>query len=340
MSQRVVVAFLCLSLSVSSPALAVNGDGSDGGRSSAADHSVCASLHGGAFGLCVAFCIAQKCHLDDSKQSCQVLRRNFRRLTGSPFFPCEVEAPPTDTPTAAPTDTASPTATVTATDTPEPAATDTPEPEATATFTPIFTATATVEPTATETPEPAPTDTMEPEATATFTPIFTATPTNAPEGFAEEITSTGLRFTRRGRVFIAHLTGDEEVPPVDTQAQGQTSFRLAKDGEKLRFKLNVARIEGLTQAHIHCGPAGVNGPVTVFLFGFEPAGVTVNGRLATGRITDAEVIPLSDSAACPGGISDLRDLIARTRAGLTYVNVHTLANPGGEIRGQLKAPGS
>jgi len=52
------------------------------------------------------------------------------------------------------------------------------------------------------------------------------------------------------------------------------------------------------------------------------------------------VIPLADSANCPGGIADLQELLAQMRAGQTYVNVHTLANPGGEIRGQVEAPGS
>jgi hypothetical protein len=143
-----------------------------------------------------------------------------------------------------------------------------------------------------------------------------------------------------GRIFVTHLTGDEEVPPVDTQSQGQALFRLSSDGEELHFKLNVANIEGVTQAHIHCGAAGVNGSVTVFLFGLEPGGVSVNGRLSAGTITDASIIPLADSATCPGGIADLDDLLAQIRAGLAYVNVHTLAHPGGEIRGQLEAPGS
>jgi hypothetical protein len=143
-----------------------------------------------------------------------------------------------------------------------------------------------------------------------------------------------------GRIFVTHLTGDEEVPPVDTQAQGQVLFRLSSDGDELHFNLTVANIEGITQAHIHCGAAGVNGPVTVFLFGLEPGGVSLNGRLSTGTITAASVIPRPDSAECPGGIADLDDVLAKIRAGQAYVNVHTLAHPGGEIRGQLETPGS
>lgn len=49
----------------------------------------CGELEGNAFGLCNAFCNAQACHLDPDQPSCDVLRRNFERETGSAVFPCE-----------------------------------------------------------------------------------------------------------------------------------------------------------------------------------------------------------------------------------------------------------
>jgi hypothetical protein len=42
------------------------------------------------------------------------------------------------------------------------------------------------------------------------------------------------------------------------------------DLSELEFQLVVSRLDGVTQAHIHCGPAGANGPISVFLFGFVP----------------------------------------------------------------------
>jgi CHRD domain-containing protein len=144
---------------------------------------------------------------------------------------------------------------------------------------------------------------------------------------------------RESKNFGAHLRGGAEVPPVDTKARGNSIFGLSKSGDALRFKLIVANIEGVTQAHIHCGAAGVNGPVVVFLFGPDPAGVTVNGVLAKGTITNADVIPAPDSSACPGGLANFDELIAKMRAGDAYVNVHTIANPGGEIRGQIRERG-
>ena len=138
------------------------------------------------------------------------------------------------------------------------------------------------------------------------------------------------------RNFSAHLTGGNEIPATGSAAQGQTNFKLNKDGDSMTFKLNVANIEDVTMAHIHCGTPEVNGPITVFLFGPMMEGVDVNGTLSEGTITAENVLPLPDSAACPGGIADFDDLLAKMRSGGAYVNVHTLANPGGEIRGTIR----
>lgn len=82
------------------------------------------------------------------------------------------------------------------------------------------------------------------------------------------------------------------------------------------------------QAHIHLGAPGSNGGVVVFLFGPEPAGIDVNGTLATGTITADDLI----NALAGQPLSSLIDAI---ESGGAYVNVHTLAHPSGEIRGQL-----
>ncbi|HEX9676253.1 MAG TPA: CHRD domain-containing protein [Anaerolineales bacterium] len=137
------------------------------------------------------------------------------------------------------------------------------------------------------------------------------------------------------RNFRAHLAGRNEVPPVSTNAQGQAIFKLSQDGTSLSFKLIVANIEDVTQAHIHCGAAGVNGPVVVFLYGLGPT-VSPDGVLSEGVITQSNVIAADDSAACPDGLADFEELIAKMRSGNTYANVHTIVNPGGEVRGQIR----
>jgi hypothetical protein len=138
------------------------------------------------------------------------------------------------------------------------------------------------------------------------------------------------------RNYTASLKGRNEVPAVDSNGQGQAIFHLNEDGTALSYKLIVANIDNVTQSHIHCGTEGVNGPVVAFLFHLMPAGVTVNGVLAEGTITAADIIPRPDSPACPGGIASLADLLAKIESGQTYVNVHTLAWPGGEIRGPIE----
>lgn len=132
-----------------------------------------------------------------------------------------------------------------------------------------------------------------------------------------------------GKRWVAPLSGSQEVPAVETKGTGVAKFKLSKDGESISYKINVANVDDVTQAHIHIAPAGSNGPVAVFLFGFVTGGVTVNGTLVEGTIAADDLIgPLA------GGTLDT--LAAELEAGNAYVNVHTVANPPGEIRGQIK----
>jgi len=139
----------------------------------------------------------------------------------------------------------------------------------------------------------------------------------------------GDPLAKSGRNFVAHLSGGQEVPPAVTGGQGQAIFKLSPDGLSLSYKLIVANIADVTQSHIHLAPAGVNGPVVAFLFGFVPGGVTVNGILAEGTITAANLVgPLAGQP--------LSALLEEMNNGGAYVNVHTLSYPGGEIRGQIQ----
>jgi hypothetical protein len=134
------------------------------------------------------------------------------------------------------------------------------------------------------------------------------------------------------RNFTAHLTGEAEVGAVDTRATGQAVFQLSADGTELHYRLIVANIQDVLQAHIHLAPAGENGAVVAFLYPSAPPAELIPGRsagvLQTGTITSADLIgPLAGMT--------LEDLLAAMRAGDTYVNVHTTADPGGHIRGQI-----
>lgn len=134
------------------------------------------------------------------------------------------------------------------------------------------------------------------------------------------------------RNFNTHATGSEEVPANTSKAQGQANFQLSADGTELRYRLLVANIHNVTQAHIHIRPAGANGPVVVWLYPSSPPQQLIPGRtqgvLGEGVITDANVVGILAGTGVAG-------LLEQIRAGNAYVNVHTLQYPPGEIRGQL-----
>lgn len=133
--------------------------------------------------------------------------------------------------------------------------------------------------------------------------------------------------------FRAHLTGDAEVPPNDSRATGQAMFTFSADGTTLDYRLVVANIQDVTMAHIHMAPVGENGPVVAWLYPDAPPPQLIPGRtqgiLATGTIDDADLMgPLAGMTVA--------ELMAAIAAGDAYVNVHTNALPGGEVRGQIR----
>ncbi len=146
------------------------------------------------------------------------------------------------------------------------------------------------------------------------------------------LATTGIALAAGGN-FRTHLSGANEIPTaVLTSAQGQAIFQLSKDGAELSYRLIVSNIENVTQAHIHLAPAGVNGPVVVWLYPPQSPAQLIPGRhdgvLATGVIRDQNLVgPLTGQS--------VDDLVAAIQAGNAYVNVHTTPNPTGEVRGQI-----
>ena len=133
--------------------------------------------------------------------------------------------------------------------------------------------------------------------------------------------------------FRTHLSGGEEVPVRDTQAQGQAIFQTGPAGGDISYKLIVANIDNVTQAHIHMAAAGVNGAIVAWLYPAAPPAMLIEGPsdgvLAEGMLSAASLVgPLAGQP-----LSALLDAI---RAGNAYVNVHTTQFPPGEIRGQIR----
>lgn len=137
--------------------------------------------------------------------------------------------------------------------------------------------------------------------------------------------AAGAALAASGGKFEAGLTGGGEVPAVETAATGEADFEL-KDGV-LEYELEAADIENVTVGHIHLGPADGVGPPVVDLISQEACEFEEDEVECEGSITGADL-------AGPLAGRSLDDLLAEMRRGNTYTNVHTVRNPGGEIRGQ------
>ena len=142
------------------------------------------------------------------------------------------------------------------------------------------------------------------------------------------------------------LTGYEEVAPVSTTGGGEFRAVINKDESAIQWVLSYSDLEGaVQQSHIHFGQAGVNGGISVFLctnLGNGPAGTqpcpappaTISGTIVAADVSPN--IPATAAARTQGlNTGEIDELIAAMRAGATYVNVHSTAWPGGEIRSQI-----
>jgi CHRD domain-containing protein len=130
--------------------------------------------------------------------------------------------------------------------------------------------------------------------------------------FAILVISTGCSTTaaEKNQGMKIKLAGDQEVPPVKTAASGGGTILISSD-KSVSGSVTTTGVEG-TAAHIHEGPAGKNGPI---------------------------IIPLTKGAdntwSVPAGAKLTDAQYASYQAGNLYVNVHSAANKGGEIRAQL-----
>ncbi len=109
----------------------------------------------------------------------------------------------------------------------------------------------------------------------------------------------------------ADLKATNEVPPTDSKGSGSVTATFDTASKQLAWKGTVSGLTGpATAAHFHAGESGKNGAVVVPI-----AGADKGSFEGTATLTDAQAADLMD--------------------GRWYVNVHTAANKGGEIRGQV-----
>jgi CHRD domain len=151
-------------------------------------------------------------------------------------------------------------------------------------------------------------------------------------GGPQTVGAESAHFAASAHNLGTHLRGDEEVPARDTAAQGQAIFHVNEDGTVISYKLIVANIENVTQAHIHLAPAGANGGVVAWLYPAAPPSQLIPGR-SQGTLKEGEITASSLVGALSG--QPLSALLSAMRNGGAYVNVHTSQFPPGEIRGQI-----
>jgi len=108
----------------------------------------------------------------------------------------------------------------------------------------------------------------------------------------------------------ATLNANSEVPPNSSKGTGTVTATYDTASKKLSWKGNYSGLSGpATAAHFHSGETGKNGAVAV------PIVPNTSPFEGSATLTDAQT--------------------AELLAGRWYVNVHTEANKGGEIRGQV-----
>lgn len=114
-------------------------------------------------------------------------------------------------------------------------------------------------------------------------------------------------------LLFTELSGEQEVPVVDTNADGFAAVTLDEAGSLMTLHVTTSGLDDATDAHLHNAFAGLSGPVEIGL-------MQDGSNLAHWLVEEAALSAAQLDALLAGG---------------TYVNVHSPANPPGEIRGQV-----
>ena len=129
--------------------------------------------------------------------------------------------------------------------------------------------------------------------------------------------------------WTATLTGAQEIPVVVTGAVGTATLTWNTTTKTGTYRVDVYNMPvGTTASHIHVGPVGGGGPVVINFT--VPAGGISNDFGLSGTFACSDVV-----ARPAQGINSCEDFEQAILLDNAYVNVHSTANPGGEIRGQI-----
>jgi hypothetical protein len=128
---------------------------------------------------------------------------------------------------------------------------------------------------------------------------------------------------------FAILSPGSETPALLSGAVGTADVLVDVGARELSMTVRVFNLPTVSTAgHIHVGPEGVAGPI---ILDFPNVPGRINDFVLTFRLSATALRP---NPAL--GINNMEDAIQSIVGGNAYVNIHSTANPGGEIRGQLQ----
>jgi hypothetical protein len=128
--------------------------------------------------------------------------------------------------------------------------------------------------------------------------------------------------------FTAALHGGNENPAVLTGSVGTGTVSVNLATQVVTYRIDVYNMPvGTTASHFHVGAPGVNGPVVV--------NFTVQPNISNDFAISGTASATDLTARAAQGINSWEDFLQALLLGNVYMNVHSTANPGGEIRGQV-----
>jgi hypothetical protein len=184
--------------------------------------------------------------------------------------------------------------------------------------------------TTTSPPTTALTTTTEGMTTTTTAPSTTETTAATTVGITSTTggsVATGVTAVP-GQTYTADLSGKDVVPAVETTATGSASFTVDATGTRIQFVLSVSNITDVIAARVHVGQPGSNGSGVLILYPGPTRSGTFTGSLSGGSFGAPALFGILAGKT-------IADFVALITSGRAYVNVGTVKNPGGEIRGQI-----
>ena len=145
------------------------------------------------------------------------------------------------------------------------------------------------------------------------------------------VSTTYSNFVYAQNKFRAKLDANNEVPPVDSTAEGVATFKVKDD--VIKSKINITGITEVSGAQILMGKIGQNGDPIVDLLKTGEKTETTDGVAIKGNFT------ASDFEGSMQG-KDLSALQSAMATNQTYVNIMTSDHPDGEASGHIYSKGS